>query len=200
MLTHPPGGPRLIHVDVHDAAHGHTHLDLRYLLVAPDRDPAPPPGESPEAALVRLGRGHRRGRRGPRRCAARRPAPARGRRRDGRVRRPPDPALAPARSAGVLGPGTMVGDDCDDATPTAPHDRRAMTTADGAPETGNGPEAPVRPLARLLEVQDHDTVIDQIRHRRATLPERAELADVDRQLGALDVRTKELRQPARRAR
>jgi 8-oxo-dGTP pyrophosphatase MutT (NUDIX family) len=49
MLTHPPGGPRLIHVDVHDAAHGHTHLDLRYLLLAPDRDPAPPAGESPEA-------------------------------------------------------------------------------------------------------------------------------------------------------
>ena len=48
-VAHPPGGPRLIHVDVHDAAHGHTHLDLRYLLVAPDRDPAPPPGESPEA-------------------------------------------------------------------------------------------------------------------------------------------------------
>jgi 8-oxo-dGTP pyrophosphatase MutT (NUDIX family) len=49
VLEHPPGGPRLIHVDVHTAAHGHTHLDLRYLLVAPDRDPAPPPGESPEA-------------------------------------------------------------------------------------------------------------------------------------------------------
>jgi len=48
-LTHPLGGPRLIHMDVHEAAHGHTHLDLRYLLVAPDRDPAPPPGESPEA-------------------------------------------------------------------------------------------------------------------------------------------------------
>jgi 8-oxo-dGTP pyrophosphatase MutT (NUDIX family) len=48
-LTHPDGGPRLIHVDVHDAANGHTHLDLRYLLLAADRDPAPPPGESPEA-------------------------------------------------------------------------------------------------------------------------------------------------------
>ena len=48
-LAHPSGGPRLIHVDVHDAAHGHTHLDLRYLLIAPDRDPSPPPGESPEA-------------------------------------------------------------------------------------------------------------------------------------------------------
>jgi 8-oxo-dGTP pyrophosphatase MutT (NUDIX family) len=48
-LAHPHGGPRLIHVDVHDAANGHTHLDLRYLLIAPDRDPSPPPGESPEA-------------------------------------------------------------------------------------------------------------------------------------------------------
>ena len=49
VLAHPAGGPRLVHVDVHGAAKGHTHLDLRYLLVAPDRDPAPPPGESPEA-------------------------------------------------------------------------------------------------------------------------------------------------------
>ena len=48
-LSHPPDGPRLIHVDVHDAAKGHTHLDLRYLLLAPDLDPQPPPGESPEA-------------------------------------------------------------------------------------------------------------------------------------------------------
>jgi 8-oxo-dGTP pyrophosphatase MutT (NUDIX family) len=48
-LRHPPDGPRLIHVDVHDAAKGHTHLDLRYLLLAPDEDPSPPPGESPDA-------------------------------------------------------------------------------------------------------------------------------------------------------
>src|SRR5579875_29761 len=48
-LAHPAGGPRLLHVDVHDAAGGHVHLDLRYLLVGPDDDPAPPPGESPEA-------------------------------------------------------------------------------------------------------------------------------------------------------
>ncbi len=48
-VAHPRGGPRLLHVDVHDAADGHTHLDLRYLLVAPDAEPAPPPGESPEA-------------------------------------------------------------------------------------------------------------------------------------------------------
>jgi 8-oxo-dGTP pyrophosphatase MutT (NUDIX family) len=48
-VSHPPDGPRLIHLDVHEAALGHVHLDLRYLLVASDVDPAPPPGESPEA-------------------------------------------------------------------------------------------------------------------------------------------------------
>jgi 8-oxo-dGTP pyrophosphatase MutT (NUDIX family) len=48
VLSHPEGGPRLIHVDVHPAADGHTHLDLRYLLLASDADPSPPPGESPE--------------------------------------------------------------------------------------------------------------------------------------------------------
>ena len=68
------------------------------------------------------------------------------------------------------------------------------------PSRARSPEAAVGPLARLLDVQDHDTVVDQLRHRRATLPERAELADVDRQLGALEARTKELRRRARRAR
>jgi 8-oxo-dGTP pyrophosphatase MutT (NUDIX family) len=49
-LAHPADGPRLIHVDVHNAANGHEHLDLRYLLVADDdADPAPPLGESPDA-------------------------------------------------------------------------------------------------------------------------------------------------------
>ena len=46
-VSHPGGGPRLLHVDVHAAARGHVHLDLRYLLFAPDDDPAPDPGESP---------------------------------------------------------------------------------------------------------------------------------------------------------
>lgn len=45
-LRHPAVGPALIHVDVHPAANGHLHLDLRYLLVGDDDDPAPPPGES----------------------------------------------------------------------------------------------------------------------------------------------------------
>ncbi len=46
-VAHPGGIPHLIHVDVHEAADGHVHLDLRYLLEAEDADPAPPPGESP---------------------------------------------------------------------------------------------------------------------------------------------------------
>lgn len=43
---HPDGGPRLVHVDVHEAAEGHVHLDARYLVLAPDEDPHPLPGES----------------------------------------------------------------------------------------------------------------------------------------------------------
>jgi 8-oxo-dGTP pyrophosphatase MutT (NUDIX family) len=48
-VKHPAGGPRLIHLDVHVAALGHTHLDLRYLLLGADGDPHPPPDESPDA-------------------------------------------------------------------------------------------------------------------------------------------------------
>lgn len=45
--AHPPVGPRIVHVDVHDGGRGHTHLDLRYLVLA-DGDPAPPDDESPQ--------------------------------------------------------------------------------------------------------------------------------------------------------
>jgi 8-oxo-dGTP pyrophosphatase MutT (NUDIX family) len=48
--AHPIGGPVLVHVDVHSAADDHVHLDIRYLLVGPDADPAPPPGQSQEVA------------------------------------------------------------------------------------------------------------------------------------------------------
>ena len=48
--THPADGPVLVHVDVHTAADDHVHLDIRYLLVGPDADPAPPPEESQEVA------------------------------------------------------------------------------------------------------------------------------------------------------
>ncbi|HEX5586671.1 MAG TPA: NUDIX domain-containing protein [Acidimicrobiia bacterium] len=47
LVDHPPTGPCLVHVDVHQAARGHTHLDLRFLVLAPtDDEPCPPPGES----------------------------------------------------------------------------------------------------------------------------------------------------------
>lgn len=49
VVEHPASGPCFIHLDVHEAALGHTHLDLRYLLIGGDHDPHPPPDESPEA-------------------------------------------------------------------------------------------------------------------------------------------------------
>jgi len=49
VVRHPSGGPLLLHVDVHEAAEGHRHLDLRYLLVGEGAEPSPPPGESPDA-------------------------------------------------------------------------------------------------------------------------------------------------------
>ncbi|HEY4927577.1 MAG TPA: NUDIX domain-containing protein [Acidimicrobiales bacterium] len=48
VLRHPDSGSVLVHVDVHPAADDHIHLDIRYLLVGPDADPAPPPAESQE--------------------------------------------------------------------------------------------------------------------------------------------------------
>jgi 8-oxo-dGTP pyrophosphatase MutT (NUDIX family) len=50
VACHPDGGPLLLRLDVHRAGKGlgHTHLDLCYLLVAPDEDPAPGQGESPD--------------------------------------------------------------------------------------------------------------------------------------------------------
>jgi 8-oxo-dGTP pyrophosphatase MutT (NUDIX family) len=52
--THFSGNPTIVHVDVHAAPKGHTHLDLRYLLRGPDADPEPPEGESPDVAWFSL--------------------------------------------------------------------------------------------------------------------------------------------------
>jgi len=41
-VCHPEGGERLVHLDAHPAG-AHFHLDLRYLLLSDDIDPAPPP-------------------------------------------------------------------------------------------------------------------------------------------------------------
>lgn len=46
---HFSGKPELVHVDTHDGPRGHYHLDLRFLLSAPDDDPNPLEGESPDA-------------------------------------------------------------------------------------------------------------------------------------------------------
>lgn len=54
QLRHPDDGPRFIHLDVHPAASGHTHLDLRYLLLGDDADPSPGPGESPQVRWFTL--------------------------------------------------------------------------------------------------------------------------------------------------
>jgi uncharacterized protein len=46
---------------------------------------------------------------------------------------------------------------------------------------------------RLLEVQEHDTRVDQLRHRRSSMPERAELAELGARRSALEARTSETR-------
>jgi 8-oxo-dGTP pyrophosphatase MutT (NUDIX family) len=38
----------VFHVDVHPGPNGHTHYDVRYVLVSDPIDPSPPEGESPE--------------------------------------------------------------------------------------------------------------------------------------------------------
>lgn len=48
-------------------------------------------------------------------------------------------------------------------------------------------------LESLLVVQEHDTVLDQLRHRRATLPERAHLAAVEHRLIELDTQLADAR-------
>lgn len=47
VASHPHGGPRIVHVDVHAGPKGHRHLDLRYVLeVSGSPQPAPQRGES----------------------------------------------------------------------------------------------------------------------------------------------------------
>lgn len=49
-VEHFAAEPWLIHLDVHPGPRGHTHLDLRYLLRAPDVEPAPGQDESQQVA------------------------------------------------------------------------------------------------------------------------------------------------------
>ena len=48
LAVHHTTPVQLFHVDVHPGPRGHTHYDLRYVLVAAPIDPQPPEGESPE--------------------------------------------------------------------------------------------------------------------------------------------------------
>ena len=58
----------------------------------------------------------------------------------------------------------------------------------GAETSGVAPEPAPERFTHLLELQDHDTAIDQLRHRRAAMPERAELGEVEEQRRALEGR------------
>jgi 8-oxo-dGTP pyrophosphatase MutT (NUDIX family) len=53
-VRHPVGGAALFHLDVHLAAESHVHLDLRYLLLCADAEPAPPAGESQQVRWFSL--------------------------------------------------------------------------------------------------------------------------------------------------
>jgi ADP-ribose pyrophosphatase YjhB (NUDIX family) len=45
-VRHESDGGVFVHVDVHAGPKGHTHLDVRYVVRAPDLAPAPAEGES----------------------------------------------------------------------------------------------------------------------------------------------------------
>jgi 8-oxo-dGTP pyrophosphatase MutT (NUDIX family) len=48
LVTVHTDPPTLFHVDVHPGPRGHTHYDLRYVLLSAPVDPTPPPEESPD--------------------------------------------------------------------------------------------------------------------------------------------------------
>lgn len=48
LVAHHLAPPVLFHVDRHPGPRGHTHYDLRYVLVAEAVTPTPPPEESPD--------------------------------------------------------------------------------------------------------------------------------------------------------
>lgn len=48
-VRHHDGAPCFVHLDVHAGPKGHTHLDLRYLVRAPETAMDPAEGESPDA-------------------------------------------------------------------------------------------------------------------------------------------------------
>ncbi len=51
--VHPANGPQLVNLSCHQAGE-HYHMDLQYLLLGEDRDPAPPEGESQEIGWFQI--------------------------------------------------------------------------------------------------------------------------------------------------
>lgn len=49
-VRHHHGDGVFFHIDVHPGPKGHTHVDLRYLVRAPEVDPSPADGESDQVA------------------------------------------------------------------------------------------------------------------------------------------------------
>lgn len=68
----------------------------------------------------------------------------------------------------------------------------AAPAVEGEGVEGEGTDSPGIVFERLLEVQDHDTSVDQLRHRRSALPEQAELATVEARLSVLESRAAEV--------
>jgi predicted nucleic acid-binding Zn-ribbon protein len=62
--------------------------------------------------------------------------------------------------------------------------------AEASADDGSGAGRSV--FDHLLEVQDHDTAIGQLEHRKSALPEQAELAAVEARLAALEARAAEV--------
>ena len=61
----------------------------------------------------------------------------------------------------------------------------ALRSASPRSLTSAVPESSER-FHRLLDVQDHDTAIDQLLHRRANLTERSELRAVEGQIASIE--------------
>jgi predicted nucleic acid-binding Zn-ribbon protein len=106
----------------------------------------------------------------------------------------PEPApLHEAKAAGRAGHDhteaatSSTATSCTATSSTATsHAERAATPCPGdasAAETLTAPQ-----FEALLAVQDLDTALDQHAHRRATTPERAELADLDARIGSVEER------------
>jgi predicted nucleic acid-binding Zn-ribbon protein len=67
-----------------------------------------------------------------------------------------------------------------------------VTEEEAEGSTGDTAPAQRGIFERLLEVQDHDTAVDQLRHRRSSLPEQSELAGVESRLTRLESRAAEV--------